>query len=98
MKSCDVVGYTADATVWCPDCAFDRYGSAACGLCPECGEFIYPEATDVCLECGYDYSKDSTTDREGNPVHAVFAGDEWEFQPCCAGCWERIDVNVFEYQ
>lgn len=37
------------------------------------------------------------TDEEGNPVNAIFAGDEWEYQSCCCECGAEIDVNVIQY-
>lgn len=98
MKSTDVAGYTADASVWCPDCAVEKYGAAACGLCPDCGAFIFPETGDHCHECMFDYSKCGMTDDEGNPIHAVFAGDEWDYQPCCDGCGEEISVTVLQIE
>lgn len=97
MNSFEVVGYTADASIWCPDCAEKRYGAAALGICPECRTFIYPVTGDVCLECYFDYGECNMTDEEGNPVNAVFAGDEWDFQLFCEGCGCEIEVTVLQY-
>ena len=33
-------------------------------------------------------------DREGNAVHPVFAGDEWEYRPRCGACRAAIPVRV----
>ena len=27
MKAWDVIGYTADADIWCPECAIEAYGT-----------------------------------------------------------------------
>jgi hypothetical protein len=94
MNATDVIGYTANASVWCPECAKNKYGAAACGICPKCDAYIYPIALDICLECGFDYSGCNMTDDEGNPVCAIFAMDEWYYRPCCCHCGAEIDVSV----
>ena len=62
MKAWDIIGYAADADVWCPACAQDAYG---------------PLTSD-------------TQDQEGNPVHPIFAMDEWEYLPVCTRCQETL--------
>ena len=67
MKAWEIVGYTADADIWCGECAERVYG---------------PDKDD-----------DSRTDSEGNPVHPLFASDEWESEACgCCGC--RLDELI----
>ena len=94
MNAIEIVGYTGDASVWCPDCAIEKYGHVACGLCPNCGAFISSITQDTCYDCCYDYADHPTTDEDGNPVHPVFACDEWDYQPHCDGCGDEIDVII----
>jgi hypothetical protein len=43
---------------------------------------------------GNDLDKPETTDSEGNPVHAMFAGDESEYELSCGDCREPIESQV----
>ena len=41
---------------------------------------------------------EEATDNEGNPVHAVSEGAEWDYQPGCDSCFVLIDgIQVLEY-
>ena len=62
MKAWDIIGYTADADIWCPACAERVYGPLT----------------------------DESEDHEGNPVHPIFAIDEWEYAPTCTSCREAL--------
>ena len=62
MKAWEIIGYTADADVWCPICAREAYGPL----------------TEV------------TEDHEGNPVHPIFAVEEWDYPPVCCRCREPL--------
>jgi len=59
MKAWEVIGYTADADIWCPECALEAYGSLG---------------------------RDTDLDYEGNPIHPIFACDEWDYPPVCNCC------------
>lgn len=94
MNAADVIAFTADADTWCPDCAREVYGAAACGRCPECNSFLYP-AVDrgVCEHCERDYSADNLTDNERNEVYPIFADSwsSWEDSGLyCRKCHEEI--------
>ncbi len=94
MNAADVIAFTADADVLCPDCAEEIYGAAACGHCPDCGRYLYPAAdTGECGQCGRDYSRDRLADNEGNEVHPVFADQAGEYTESglyCGHCHEEI--------
>lgn len=52
--------------------------------------FTY-QADTYCVSCG---SKLPKVDPEGNEKHAILSGMEYEDQPYCHHCHEKIDVNV----
>lgn len=77
MKGFDVIAYTADADIWCPDCAEKAYGIGALGICPECRSFTStPRHGEFVCRCGWTGSGKRFLDNEGNEVHPIFASNE----------------------
>lgn len=62
------------------------------------------EADTHCLDCttkrfavpGEDGPEiiDDTPDNEGNPIHPIFLGDEFDYTPFCGTCHMRIDDGL----
>lgn len=52
------------------------------------------EADHHCVECAQvrfgSPVPDDAEDEEGNPVHPIFAGDEFEEPPVCGDCGEAL--------
>lgn len=46
--------------------------------CPDCARKRFP-------------NPNKATDNEGNEVHPVFLGDEFDTPPCCGDCFEPLD-------
>ena len=94
MHACDILGYTADADVYCPDCAEELYGVAALGKCPGCGRFTRTEQHGmfVCDHCGWKTDA-PCLDGDRNEVHPIFAdGDALEFasRNSCSVCHDPL--------
>lgn len=49
-----------------------------------------------CAERVYGPDRAERRDREGNPVHPVFAEDEWTYVPVCAACGAALGVRLVE--
>ena len=51
------------------------------------------EADIHCLDCARARfpNPDQATDNEGNEVHPVFLGDEFDTPPVCVDCFEPLD-------
>lgn len=48
--------------------------------CPACAQEIWG-------------NPDNAIDSEGNKVHPVFLGDEWDYTPVCGACLEELDTG-----
>ena len=94
MNAADIIAFTADADVLCPDCTREIYGAAACGRCPDCGHCLFPAVdSGECRHCGRSYARDRLTDNEGNEVHPIFAESwgEWTREGLhCGHCRREI--------
>ena len=88
MNAADIIGYTADADTWCPECAAKLYPGRFTG----CGRFarLFDPGWH---DCGKKDKSGSPChveafDGEGNEVHPIF-GDSSD--PCvCSRCKETI--------
>lgn len=90
MKAWDIVGYTADADLWCPACATATYAPDGAAEVPEDaedgeGNLVHPifasdelEPGDRCGAC-HEYLAGAEPDEPDEPE----APDEW---PCCPHC------------
>jgi hypothetical protein len=75
MNATDVIGYSADADIYCPACA----------------ALIYDRVIDGVLRTVADEREAFTAlDFEGNAVHPIFGSDELEPDDACARCHERL--------
>ena len=53
------------------------------------------EADVHCIECTckrFGIDPESQIDNEGNPVHPIFAGDEFDIDTNCGDCFREIDT------
>lgn len=73
-KAWEIVGYTADADIWCPECA----------------ALVYDRTVDGVLRTVADERETfRAVDFEGNDVHPIFSSDEYDGDTCNR-CGEEI--------
>jgi hypothetical protein len=82
MNCADIIGYTADADVWCESCAAKAYPGKF-SVCGKPGVLTDPG---WCPDCGDNGCHVEAFDHEGNEVHPIFGGDEFEQSEYCCGC------------
>ena len=93
MNSATVVGYTADADVYCPKCAAEIY-PAKCSACGQEGRLFDPGWHRNCPGGSRDPGYFQSFDREGNEVAAIFPDSEWDSPVHCSACGELIPVGL----
>ena len=115
----DIVGYKADADLWCPECALREYGKPPDraereifpGTADRAEREIFPGAPDRAEREIFPGTADraereifpgapdraereifpGAPDREGNEVFPVFAGAEFDVEPVCGRCGEKLE-------
>lgn len=93
MASCtQVVGYTADADVYCPECAAEIY-PAKCSSCGQAGRLFDPGWHRDCEGTG-DPGYFQAFDGEGNEVSAIFGDSYWDSPVHCSVCGELLEVEL----
>ena len=106
MGSCiEIVGWTADADVYCTDCINVLY-DAQCTVCGMPGKLFDPGWHDYreCREAWESLPEDmqpgpfnahgyfTADDHEGNEIGAVFGDSEWDSPQHCGRCGALIDT------
>ena len=81
MNSTDIIGYTADADTWCPDCAVTEYGGAN---------------RNIILVNGVPGFIETPLGNEGNYVQTMFCGEETDTSIRCRRCMEPIETTVLD--
>ncbi len=87
MKDYEVIGYSFNADMYCVECTEEYVNEQI-----EIGDLEPSKKLDA-LEQSLEEKTNLVTDLEGNSLHPIFAGDEFEYNYPC-GNWEKDNHEV----
>ena len=83
MNATDIIGYSADADIYCALCAVRRYVLISYSVGDSSTIPIVPV---------------KTTGHEGNEVHPIFGDAESDYPESCSVCLDEIPMRIIEHE
>lgn len=80
-KVYEITGYTFDTSTYCVECTYNHFLEA------DLGPIDYGRVH-------FDLDNPNIVDSKGNSIRPIFLGDEFDYQPCCDDCFEKIDCSI----